>query len=84
MLAVAEQMDLSQNVFQDGTWGTLRYKTPSHILTPCCLLATMMAVDMGLMQMNACMDSACLAVCVLGNGSAEREHPACLPWCSPC
>ena len=27
MLAVAEQMDLSQNVFQDGTWGTLRYTT---------------------------------------------------------
>ncbi|CAK0731645.1 hypothetical protein CVIRNUC_000023 [Coccomyxa viridis] len=24
MLAVAERMDLSQNVFQDGTWGTLR------------------------------------------------------------
>ena len=30
MLAVAERMDLSQNVFQDGTWGTLRY-TPRLI-----------------------------------------------------
>ena len=31
MLAVAEQMDLSQNVFQDGTWGTLRYTPRLHM-----------------------------------------------------
>ena len=32
MLAVAEKMDLSQNVFQDGTWGTLRYEYSSIYL----------------------------------------------------
>lgn len=29
---MAEPMDLSQNVFQDGTWGTLRCATP--IMSP--------------------------------------------------
>ena len=29
MLAVARPLDLTQNIFQDGQWGTLRY-APSH------------------------------------------------------
>ena len=52
---------------------------PFSYTTPRCLLAMMMAVDMGLMQMNAFMDRVCLAASVLGIGSAVR-----LPWGSLC
>ena len=31
MLAVARPLDLTQNIFQDGQWGTLRYVTFSSI-----------------------------------------------------
>ena len=72
MLAVAEPMDLSQNVFQDGTWGTLRCACPM-------LPAAHNGGRRHGLDTAVCLQKLCLLACLLGSGSAAQNISPRLP-----
>ena len=80
MLALAERMDLSQNVFQDGTWGTLRYRPPPYTY-PLLSAGHDGGCRHGLDADDALHGWYMLAyLCVLRTVSAVRKHITCLSW----